>query len=208
MTGKTNNEIVEIVYRTYKIKSLILKMVDYSNHDKSCDDLEQYIYEQLLRKPNNQLNQLYNDNKLRNYISQIISHQRNGGVELKDNRKTSVYHKQFKLGNNQQITNEEYEDDLYNNDIDNKFDFINNELGRYISWWGLTGLTRSDERLALGAKFLTFTIDRKIKMIELVPLMNNIKNVKTSSMLKNIWNIISDLKKKLRDDFNNNNDNF
>ena len=208
MTGKTNNEIVEIVYRTFKVKQLIVKMIDYSTCDKSCDDLEQYIYEQLLKKPNKQLNQLYNDKKLRNYISQIILHQRNGGVELKDCRKTSTYHKLFRLGEWNEITNEEYKDDVYDEEFDIKSDFVNSELNKYLGYWNLTGLTREDERLALGAKFLTFVVDRKMKMIELVPMMNNSKDIKKASMVKNIWNIISDLKKRIVYDYDNfNNDN-
>ncbi len=80
MTGLTNNQIVEYVYRNYKINHLIRHMIDYSVKDKSCDDLEQYIYEQLLKFDNVNLNNMFNNNKLRNFISQIVLRQRNGGV--------------------------------------------------------------------------------------------------------------------------------
>jgi len=81
MTGLTNNEIVTFVYRNYKLKNLITYMIDYSIKDDSCYDLEQYIYEQLLKMNNVRLNTIYNSKKLRNFISQMIKMQRNGGKD-------------------------------------------------------------------------------------------------------------------------------
>lgn len=80
MKTYTNNYIVEDVYRTYKVRKLITTMIDYSIKDKSCDDLQMYIYEILLTYDNIRLNQMYNDGKLRNFISQIIKRQRDGGT--------------------------------------------------------------------------------------------------------------------------------
>jgi hypothetical protein len=56
-------------------------MIDYSIKDDSCYDLEQYIYEQLLKMNNVRLNTIYNSKKLRNFISQMIKMQRNGGKD-------------------------------------------------------------------------------------------------------------------------------
>ena len=94
MTGLTlysNNHIVEDVYRNYKLKNLIIRMIDYSLKDQSYNDLEMYIYEQLLKMDNMKLNSMYQNGKntsnpnvkstkLRNFISQIIRYARNGGV--------------------------------------------------------------------------------------------------------------------------------
>lgn len=87
--NKSNIEIVEDVYRTFKIKELIKQMIDYSYKDQSCDDLHHYIMIKLLEMDNKALNELYKPiqgnpnkvvgNKLRNFISQIILRQRNGG---------------------------------------------------------------------------------------------------------------------------------
>lgn len=96
MTGYTNYYIVEDVAKNYKIKSLIVKMVDYSAKDGSCDDLQQYIYEYLLLYDNIKLNAIYKSNKLRNFISQIIKGQRNGGV----NSKNTHYQNVLRIKNN------------------------------------------------------------------------------------------------------------
>jgi hypothetical protein len=122
----SNNEIVEDVAKTYRIKSLIIKMIDYSLKDRSCDDLEQYIYEYLLGLDNAKLNDMYepikgdpnkSSNKLRKFISQIIVRQRNGG--MKGNN--TDYVKYFRIHNSNEVfyfkEEEEYEDietDVYN----------------------------------------------------------------------------------------------
>jgi len=73
----TNNEIVEQVYQTYKLKSLIKKMIRESSLDESFKDMEQLIYFQLLKMDNEKLNGLFNRNELIKWISQIIRNQRN-----------------------------------------------------------------------------------------------------------------------------------
>lgn len=206
----TNKEIVEIVCKTYNIKKLIIKMISYSEKDGSCYDLEQYIYEQLLHKSNEQLNQLYNDKKLRNYISQIVRNQRDGGSKHKySNKKINTeYQKYFHIkcefqiddmdgeGSSTSLASLIYEDDTYDYEIDIKSDFVNNELNKYMSWWGLTGLTRQEQRFALGAKFLVFTIDRKIKMSKIAEMFGMKKVTRQT-----IWRIISETKKQIKDDF-------
>ena len=59
---KTNNQIVEFIYKNYSIKGLINNMIDYSVKDGSNEDLEQYIYEFLLCMDNKRLNILYKSN--------------------------------------------------------------------------------------------------------------------------------------------------
>lgn len=73
----TNNEIVEIVYRTYKVQRDIKNMARESVNDNSYKDLEQYIYYELLRMSNEKLNDIYNNNKLNVYIWNMIRNQRN-----------------------------------------------------------------------------------------------------------------------------------
>jgi hypothetical protein len=73
----SNNEIVEWIYRNLNVKSLIKKYINKSIYDDSCSDLEQYIYEKLLHKPNDILNFYYNNKQLTEYIVQIIKNQRN-----------------------------------------------------------------------------------------------------------------------------------
>jgi hypothetical protein len=75
----TNSEIVSIVFETYKVRSLIHKMIQQSLFDHTDVDLEQYIYSILLTFNNERLNKMFNDNTLRNFISRIIKNQRNNG---------------------------------------------------------------------------------------------------------------------------------
>ena len=73
----TNQQIVDKVYRTYKVKCMIIKMIGQSTLDNSCDDLEQHIYTILLLMDNEKLNYLYLTKGLKKWISQIIRNQRN-----------------------------------------------------------------------------------------------------------------------------------
>ncbi len=75
---KSNNEIVTVVYKQYNIPKLCKTMIAASRLDQSCDDLSSYIYEKLLQMDNTRLNTIFNNNKLRNFCSQIIARQRNG----------------------------------------------------------------------------------------------------------------------------------
>lgn len=106
----SNAEIVEDVFRNYKIKGLIRKMIDYSSKDGSDNDLEMYIYEYLLNYNNEKLNSMYfngkntkNPNKqstkLRNFISQIIKLQRNGGK----NGSNTPYVNELRIKNNNEF---------------------------------------------------------------------------------------------------------
>jgi len=82
----SNNDIVIRVFKNYEIKKLIIRMINQSYNDQSYNDLEQYVYEQLLKFDNIRLNEIYHNSKLRNFISKIIQHQRDGtghGVYLK-----------------------------------------------------------------------------------------------------------------------------
>ena len=92
----TNNEIVDYVYRHYKIGSLIRKIISTSDLDDSYKDLEQYIYVLLLEMENNKLNELYNKKKLRHWVSQVILNQRNYNSAY-PSKNNGVYNKYFKL---------------------------------------------------------------------------------------------------------------
>jgi len=71
-------------------------MINYSIKDGSDGDLEQYIYVQLLTSDNVRLNHMYNSNKLRNFISQIILNQRNTG----NNERNTEYSKYLHIRDN------------------------------------------------------------------------------------------------------------
>jgi len=73
----TNQEIVEQVFNTYKVRSMIKKLIKNSTLDDSFKDLEQIIYCQLLIMDNEKLNHLFNSDGLRRWINQIIKNQRN-----------------------------------------------------------------------------------------------------------------------------------
>jgi len=81
---KTNEQIVNIVARTFGISSLIHKMIQNSITTQTDDDLEQYIYLQLLEMDNEKLQCLYDNKELRKFICQIIKNQRNNGKFYRD----------------------------------------------------------------------------------------------------------------------------
>lgn len=107
--------------------------------DKSCDDLEQYIYLLLLEMDNNRINQLYHRNELRKFISQVIKNQRNL-------IKYSEYGK-FIVGSESTGNNNIYQDDDNHDYIkDMKIDFIYRELNRYE--FAGTGLTSMELKIS------------------------------------------------------------
>ena len=109
-------------------------MINYSIKDNSHDDLQQYIYEYLLTYDNIKLNQMYNDNKLRNFISQIIKLQRDGG----NGGNNTVYQSQLHIKENYSYTFDyaDYEDiseyditsDILIKYIDKKAEMIDNKV--------------------------------------------------------------------------------
>ena len=177
----SNNEIVKIVYEKYKINSLIRTMITNSYKDSSCDDLEQYIYEQLLKMKNERLNVIYESGKLRNFISQIIKRQRDGGLKKKyaERAYNTEYSKNFRINGKFQIDDMDgdtssskaallvYDEPEYDYSYDVKMDFVQERLNEYISMWSMTGLTKQQELLALGAKMIVFYIDRGLRLEDL-----------------------------------------
>lgn len=155
MTGYTNNFIVEDVARNYKIDNLIKSMIDYSFKDGSCDDLYQYIMLYLLTYDNIRLNQMYNDNKLRPFISQIILKQRDGGV----GGRNTIYVNYFKISNiNQTDSNSMQEEDTYNYMVDIILDYIDKNTEFFE-----TGLETSEQL----KRILAFTILKKYFLSDL-----------------------------------------
>lgn len=116
----SNNEITEIVYRNFKIKQLIQSMIDYSIKDGSSDDLQSYILEHLLTFDNVRLNHMYENKKLRNFISQIIKNQRNSGA-ADDN---TYYQKYLHIKDNNQQYLEIEDVSSYNTKLDIIMDYI------------------------------------------------------------------------------------
>lgn len=74
---RSNNYIVTRVKLQYDLSNRIKSMIHSSEQLQTYSDLEQHIYEILLNMDNERLNILYEDNKLRSFISQIIKNQRN-----------------------------------------------------------------------------------------------------------------------------------
>lgn len=152
----TNNEIVDYVYRHYKIGSLIRKIISTSDLDDSYKDLEQYIYVLLLEMENNKLNELYNKKKLRHWVSQVILNQRNYNSAY-PSKNNGVYNKYFKLSAIDKIV------DIIDEDThDFRIDFIYYELERIP--FGTTGLTNDELRKMLSYELFRFYIERGVSM--------------------------------------------
>lgn len=119
----SNNFIVTEVHKTYKIRQLINTMVDYSIKDQSDMDLYQYIMEHLLTFDTIRLNHMYENKKLRNFISQIIKNQRNSGA-ADDN---TYYQKYLHIKDNNQKYLEIEDIKEYNFKLDIILDYIDDK---------------------------------------------------------------------------------
>lgn len=195
----TNNEIVEIVYRTYGLKGLINNMVKFSNMDQSGQDLEQYIYEKLLLMDNKKLNDMFSKRKLRNFCAMIIKNQRNGGPIRKftDKPTNTEYHKYFKIYadfNWDERSDYSEEEIFYDTKLDLRREFAINKLNEYYSLWSQTGLTKEQSKLAFGAKLIVLYIDKGVKLEEL--------GKRFGLCRQTIYRITALLKKKIRDEYN------
>jgi hypothetical protein len=174
----TNNEIVEVVYRKYKVKTLIVKMIRESVNDESCNDLEQYIYLELLEMENRKLNDLYRNNKLRNYISNIIKNQRNLN-------KYSIYRTEFQFRNNPGIT----EDLQISDEVeDNRLDYVYKELDRIEDLWHATGLTETLKQSIISFSIYKYYIINNISQRELFKRIWWIDRMKIIELLKHAKN--------------------
>lgn len=186
----TNNEIVEYVYHHYKILDLIKKLIPKSIFDRSCDDLEQYIYLKLLETNNEVLNELFESgvgyairspkNKLGIYISKIILNQRNL-------QKYSEYGK-YKISDDKLIEENEIEGH------DFRIDFIFDELSKYE--FCSTGLTPEELKISMCYELYKFKIQRNYTIPQLA------KHFKCSVSSINL--ILRYAKKSIRDSYENN----
>lgn len=148
----TNNDIVETVYRTYNLKNLIIHLINDSINDYSCDDLEQYIYLLLLEMDNERLNEMFCNNDLKKFITQIILNQRNltkyseyGKFKVNNN-----YEEEYVLGDYDFI-DEETIDSYYYQDMEVdreelRIFFVYDELNRFS--FTDTGLTSDELKLS------------------------------------------------------------
>jgi hypothetical protein len=159
----TNNEIVEIVYRTYNIRKHIVKLIKNSIIDGSCDDLEQYIYLSLLELDNNILNDIYFNNKLMIYIWNLIRNQRN---EYK-NHEYGKYKINSMENFNDIIDEEEFDYELK---VDNKHNWLMNELDKYE--FAASGLTSDELRTSACYEIIKLKIRKKYTKAELARHMN------------------------------------
>lgn len=133
-------------------------MIDYSIKDGSCDDLQQYIMEYLLSYDNIKLNQMYGDKKLRNFISQMIKMQRNGG----NNGNNTEYSRYLHIKN----SNETFFDHIDIQDestYDNTIDIII----EYIDMKSFMNETKTDYTSSELKSILSFTLLKKYFMSDL-----------------------------------------
>lgn len=181
----TNNEIVEIVYREYNLHKLIVDMINNSSLDKSCDDLEQYIYLLLLEMSNKKLNLLYENNWLKQFISQIIKNQRNlskyseygkykisESIEVGDTGEFDKWKDDHNIKNNLvrlvdgrlkiEISDEDIESHDYIKDI--KIHFMYSELDRYNN---KDNLTEYEIRIARCYDLYRMKLNRRYTLTQL-----------------------------------------
>lgn len=158
----TNNEIVIEVYKTYKVKQMVKKLITNSSIDGSCDDLEQIIYIVLLKMDNKKLNMLYKYNELKKWINQIIKNQRN---YYKNEYQTCRLKEHIML-------DEEHEEDINNSikEHDYKLDWLDSELNKY-DW---DRLNDEDEIIAAQYGMLKFYMDSGFSMDKIAKMYNMI----------------------------------
>ena len=184
----TNKEIVERIYHEHPIKKHILKNISNSFIDKSCDDLEQYIYIKLLEMNNKELNRLYSNGDYKKYITQIIKNSRDSEMKYISKKsgnlikyKTSEYTKIFQLRDYEPIVDypNQEDDTIY----DPRVEFIFGCLSGYSYYRSVSGSSVQQLRLAIASDLLLFYIRRKISIRE-VGEKFNMKRWKVTMLLK------------------------
>ena len=120
---KSNNEIVEYIYKNIPLDQFISKVINSSTAE-SREDLRQYILLYFLEYDNTKLNILYDKNILPQFSMKIILNQRN--------YYKSFFNEYCKNNNNkeEEIEHETYDSHLDSIEKNRKIDFIERELNR------------------------------------------------------------------------------
>lgn len=149
----TNNEIVIWISNNIDIDKFINKVISTSQLEQNDKDLKQYIYLYLLEYDNNKLNNLYNNKVLPQFIMTIILNQRN-------------YYKSYfneYLKNNSYDLEYEVEDEIIeDDDKENKLNFINKELKKYVG--KRKNLTKQEEYEMLCYEIYRMLIKRNMSI--------------------------------------------
>lgn len=183
--NRTNNFIVNQVERTYKLDSLIKKLIN-DNNTQIHSDLKQYIFEVLLKMDNYKLNELYYKNELRKFIAQIIKNQRNSGR----------YYNSLTLNSNIHIDI----DSLFNFDVedgvehDYRFDFVMDKIEHYNNvLMFYTGLTQVELRDIMCLSVVELYYVKRIEKFKICTMINsgmstvNLLLKDGRKFLKNCW---------------------
>jgi len=125
----TNQDIVNYVYKNYNVLKLVRKLIRNSKDTHIDGEIEQYIYMELLVMDNKKLEEMFLNNKLKNYICRAIINQRNSGRYLNKFIKNNLI---------------EYVDELpeveENDDkFDYRADFLFDEL-ESINWYSIKNI--------------------------------------------------------------------
>lgn len=181
----TNNEIVIQVYKTYDIGKLIKLLISESIIDQTYQDLEQYVYCELLQMDNTRLNALYNtgldveidsdENKLRCYISNLIKNQRNlsrshFNTKIKNRKEFNgekvFYYNLAEMSDD--IIKEliyEVDDNEIDDDFEEKLKFVQNHFSSYQI--DRTGNTYEERRCAAENFFILESINTGLSVKEI-----------------------------------------
>ena len=189
-----NNEIVEIVYKTFNLKNLLKEMINWEIYR---DDMEQYIYEQLLMMKNDKLNSIYSTGKLRHYISVMIKKHRN-----------------FKPGKNQSYLSEirlipviedfyETEEIIDETEEDKKYEKIewveNYIVEKSNDGFRRTGLTSAEIRSSFAMNIYKFYLEHDLNMCE---VGKSFTNKHGKSMSKNqVRMLIKEAKNEIKNKY-------
>ena len=151
---KSNSDIVNEVYRNYKLLSLIKKLICDCTSTKSCKDMEQHIYLKLMTMDTFKLNELYYSKNLRKYITQMIKYGRNYYASPYNRIINTMYQTSMDELNGIEVE-DKLEHDLR---IDILFDIIENNK------FGITGLTQIEMRKALSFEVYKFYLKTDTSM--------------------------------------------
>lgn len=161
----TNEDILNIVYSTYKVSTMIKKLIRNSPLDQSYKDLEQIIYIQLFTMDNEKLKSMFERNELKRWINQIIKNQRN------DPR--SHYNKCL-MKDCPEIV-DRVDESIYNPILD----WLDNELNKF-DWDG--DMTREDIAMAGNYEILKFYLSSGYSMSRIGKLFG-VSNTKINKMI-------------------------
>lgn len=152
----TNNQIVIWIVKNVDVDKFIERVISTSSLEQNGDDLKQYIYLYLLTYDNEKLNSLYDNKVIPQFIMQMILNQRNY---------YKSYYNEYLKNNDCDYDYDVQEEELEYDDRNEKLNFINKELTKYVG--KRKNLTKQQEYEMLCYEIYRMIIKRNMSIKQL-----------------------------------------